>query len=140
MGMQILVPTGRETAVLISVSLGALVNLCLNLLWIPAYACAGAAAATLAAETVVLLAQVFFLRDTLRRLPLSPAPQSPLLGTAAASLISLPVKLTGLTPFPALLLSACLFFSSYALVLLALRDPLAREVWQLLTRRGKTSL
>ncbi len=58
LGIQILVPLGRERAVLASEVAGALVDLVLNLLLIPEYGAAGAAWGTLAAETVVLAVQV----------------------------------------------------------------------------------
>lgn len=57
MGMQIMIPLGREKTVLYSVLAGAAVDVAGNLLLIPQYGAAGAAGATLAAETVVFLFQ-----------------------------------------------------------------------------------
>ena len=57
LGIQILVPLGRENVVLVSEAAGALVDLVLNLLLIPKYGAAGAAWGTLAAEMVVLAVQ-----------------------------------------------------------------------------------
>lgn len=52
-GMQMLVPAGREKDVVIAAAIGAGVDLVLNLMLIPRFASAGAAAATLAAEICV---------------------------------------------------------------------------------------
>lgn len=57
MGMQILYPMDKIKIVIISVSGGAVVNLVLNILLIPGLEATGAAIATLAAETMVLILQ-----------------------------------------------------------------------------------
>ncbi|MBE6041283.1 MAG: flippase, partial [Clostridiales bacterium] len=49
-GLQLLVPDGREKDVVIAAVIGAAADLVLNLVLIPRFASAGAAAATLAAE------------------------------------------------------------------------------------------
>ena len=61
LGIQILVPTGREKVVLWSIVSGAAVDLVLNILWIPAFGPSGAAAATSVAEFVVLAVQFIVL-------------------------------------------------------------------------------
>ena len=58
-GNQMLVPLGRERVVMTSVICGALVDFGLNWLFIPKWGAAGAAAATLVAEFVVLVVQWF---------------------------------------------------------------------------------
>ena len=62
LGIQILVPLGREKMVLYSVILGALVDLVINALLIPKMGASGAAVGTLIAEAVVLVMQLFVLR------------------------------------------------------------------------------
>ena len=61
-GMQILYPLGRERGVVVSVAFGALVSLILNFALIPTMAHLGAAWATLAAESIVLIVQLFIIR------------------------------------------------------------------------------
>ncbi len=63
MGIEILIPLGRERSVLISVAIGAGVDLVLNLILIPQLGAAGAAIGTLAAEICVLAVQAFMLRS-----------------------------------------------------------------------------
>ncbi len=62
LGIQVLVPTGREKYVLYSEIAGAVTDLILNALLIPVYKADGAAIGTLVAEAVVLLVQVWALR------------------------------------------------------------------------------
>ncbi len=65
-GIQLLVPLGEEKLVFFSTCFGALVDIVLNVYCIPRYASTGAAIGTLAAELVVLGAQVWFIRSRLK--------------------------------------------------------------------------
>lgn len=69
LGIQIMVPTGQEKKVTLSVAIGGVVDLILNALLIPRLGAAGAAIGTLAAEAAVLVAQVGMSREILRSLP-----------------------------------------------------------------------
>ena len=93
----------------------------------------GAAIGTLAAEFAVLIWQAFTLRGELKELTgdLSPGKLIPALILSSAA--SLWVKMlipadTAIHCFAALALSALLFFGVYALFLLAVKEPLVREV------------
>ena len=57
LGIQMMVPLGRERTVLFSVAAGAVTDLALNLILIPAYGAAGAAVGTLIAEISVAAVQ-----------------------------------------------------------------------------------
>lgn len=60
-GIQILYPLGKDIKVVISVGIGALVSVTLNLLLIPIFAHIGAAIATFFAELVVLIVQLIMI-------------------------------------------------------------------------------
>ena len=62
MGIQMLIPMGQEYAVMISTFVGAIVDLVLNTILIPQLGANGAAIGTLAAELVVLIVQMVYLR------------------------------------------------------------------------------
>lgn len=62
MGIQILVPLGKERIVLYSEIAGAVIDLILNLILIPHMASAGAAIGTLTAELVVWIVQFVALK------------------------------------------------------------------------------
>jgi len=63
LGFEIMVPTGRDKAVLHSTIIGATVDVIINALLIPRYGAAGAAMGTLVAEIAVLLYQVLYLKN-----------------------------------------------------------------------------
>ena len=62
-GIQVLVPTGREKLVLYSVIVGAIVDIIINAFLIPFFGASGAAFGTLIAELLVLIVQIYYLRD-----------------------------------------------------------------------------
>lgn len=128
LGIQIMVPMGREKNVLISVVAGAVIDFILNLFWIPRYGAAGAALATTITEFSVLIIQIIMLRGILK----SVYKNVHFLQIGLALLIAggfvglIREKLSG-SPFLILLISAILFFGIYFLVLLLDREPDVRE-------------
>lgn len=64
-GVQYLVPSGRDKQYTISVLFGALVNIVINVVAIPRYGALAAAIATVAAELTVLIVQVWMVRGEL---------------------------------------------------------------------------
>ncbi|MDO4183245.1 MAG: flippase [Coriobacteriia bacterium] len=65
LGRQYLLPTQRDGLFTLSVCVGAVVNVGLNLVLIPLFAALGAAVATVCAEVAVLVAQVLMTREEL---------------------------------------------------------------------------
>lgn len=65
LGRQYLLPTNRDNMFTISVCIGAVVNVCVNLVLVPLLAATGAAIATVCAETSVLLVQIGVTRKEL---------------------------------------------------------------------------
>lgn len=66
-GIQYMVPMGLQGFMTVSTLLGMIVNILLNFLWIPMHKAQGAAAASVAAECVVALVQMIFIRKTLAK-------------------------------------------------------------------------
>ena len=128
LGIQILVPTGREKLVLYSVIVGAVTDVICNLLLIPKYLAAGAAMSNMIAEAAVLVFQTVALRREVGSAFRTIAYWKVALGLAAGTAASIWVMGLGLGSFTALVLSACLFFGAYALVLLVTKEQLVREV------------
>ena len=115
-GMQMLVPAGREKAVVAAAVIGAAVDLALNLLLIPRFASAGAAAATLAAEICVTSYMIHAagppVREVFSRIRCIPV----LIAATCASAAGTWVKLIELGSFTKLCISAACFFAVYALI------------------------
>lgn len=135
MGIQILVPLGRERMVLYSVIAGAVVDLIINALLIPKMAASGAAIGTLIAEAVVLVFQLFVLRkDNIGEVFAPVQYWKIIVGLAAGSAASFWTLFLNTGIFFVLLISAVLFFAVYAGVLLALKEPMAWEIINTLIR------
>lgn len=128
MGIQMLVPLGKEKIVLYSEIAGAVVDLIVNFALIPRYASVGAAIGTLAAEIVVWVVQFGALKQDI--IPAYKKIQYPqmLLALVIGCVASVWVKMLGWNSFFVLLLSAILFFGSYGLVLLIAHEPLVSEI------------
>ena len=128
LGIQILVPMGREKVVLYSEIAGAIVDVIVNALLIPKYASTGAAIGTLVAEFAVLVVQYWTLKNEVR----NSFEQIHYIRIAIAlvlgSVASLWVKLLSLGNFITLVISAALFFGVYVLVLLIFKEEMVLEI------------
>ena len=119
-----LVPKGREKAVLVSEIVGAVTDVLLNMLLIPRYEAAGAAMGTLAAEFMVLFIQYLALRreidSLLKRLPLKKAVGA--LGVAFLSSICVKRIFSDWNVFLLLIISAGTFWGIYGGSLILLKE------------------
>ena len=142
LGIQMLVPLGREKTVFYSVLAGAVVDFVLNLLWIPRFAATGAAAATLVAEGAVLAVQAHALRKEFFSAMKSLSWVRVLCALGLGCACAVPLKIRGaalfeekwavsagssMSAFLTLLLSAPAFFAAYLLLLFITKEPLVRE-------------
>ena len=124
-----LVPTGRETLVLRSVILGAVVDFLLNLILIPSLGASGAAIGTLCAEFAVTLLQFWYLRKLLTTIIRSIEFKDLLI----MLLVSIPViwivsNLRMSKLFCQLFISAVVYFGICGLVLLALGEKIINSI------------
>ena len=67
-GIQILIPFGKEKLTVISTVVGAIVNVILNSILIPLYSAAGAALATTIAELSVVIVQIYFIKSDITQM------------------------------------------------------------------------
>ena len=135
LGIQILVPLGKERFVLYSEIAGAIVDLILNAILIPKLGATGAAIGTLAAEAVVLIVQLIALKnddiqDAFRPVQYWKILIAVIVGCGACFW----VLLLNLGNFITLLISSVLFFAVYAGILLLLKEPMAGEIWDIIKR------
>ena len=135
MGIQTLVPLGKEKVVLKSEIAGAVVDLVLNWVLIPQYGAAGAAAGTLAAEAVVLGVQYWELRGELSSFFREYKWGRLLVGLALASAAGIWVKALGLRPILALVLSAVCFFGVYGGFMLWRKEETVVESFGIIRKR-----
>lgn len=128
-GLQMLVPMGRENQVLYSEIAGAIINLIINSILIPRLGAAGAAIGTVAAEVTVFIVQVLALKKVvipiLRKLPY----WKNILALLGGTVVSVGILLLNIGNFLILVISAILFFGVYTLILLLLREEMVGEIF-----------
>ena len=147
MGMQILVPSGREKLTTVSTIWGACVNLIVNLLMIPKFGAMGAVIGTVLAELTVLAVQTFFLR---KELPLffDGIEGGKLLAAILAATAGLIITRRILGPVPTvtvqeyllnLVVMSAVFCLVYGSALLVTREKGSRELLGKLRKKKGTS-
>lgn len=139
LGLQILVPLGKEKYVLYSEIAGAVTDFGINMLLIPRLASTGASIGTLAAEFVVFVVQYHVLRKEVapifRKLPYGKV----VVALGLASLASLWTKRLGVHAFIILIISVVLFMGVYALVLFLTKEPMMQEIVATVSNKFKRS-
>lgn len=129
MGIQIMIPLGKEKTVLYSEIVGLIVNVLLNVLLIPKLASVGAALATVAAEAAVWIVQFISLKkDTVQSYKQVKYVKI-IVAILISSLLSALIKFAPHGTFGTLCLSSVIFFLAYICILLLLREPLTYEIW-----------
>ncbi|MDO4169122.1 MAG: flippase [Lachnospiraceae bacterium] len=128
LGIQILVPLGKEKIVLYSEIAGAVIDLIINALLIPRLASSGAAIGTLIAEMVVLIVQYIALRDEVTELLKKIHYGKIILAIALSSFGSIWIVQFAFSNFITLMVSAILFFGIYGIILLITKEELVVEI------------
>lgn len=128
MGIQMLIPLGREKVVLYSEIAGAIVDLAINIVLIPIMSSSGAAIGTLVAEGVVWMVQYQALKEIVKESYLKIKYIPILLGITLAGILSYFIKSLYLNSFLTLLLSAVIFFAVYLIVLTLAKESLINEI------------
>lgn len=135
LGIQILVPLGKEKIVLYSEIAGAIVDVIINIMLIPRYASAGAAIGTLIAEFVVLIVQYIALKDDVtvafKQIHYYRILQALILGIT----VSIWVKFIEVGYFIKMVISSILFFGIYGLFLFLHKEEMIVEVWKTIIRK-----
>ena len=125
LGLQMLVPLGKEKIVLYSEVSGALTDLIINALLIPNYKSSGAAVGTVIAEFVVLAVQYIYLKSTVRTIFAEVSYWKIIVALVVSSVTSLAIPKLGLSNLLTLLVAALIFFASYFIVLIACKESFA---------------
>lgn len=136
-GMQILVPLGKEKLVFVSVAVGAIIDLIVNYVTIPVIASSGAALGTLIAEAVVLVVQLWVVRKQIRVLFEQVHFLKIFVVVILSSFCSMWIKTLALGNLLSLILSGGIFFAVYGVCLFLLKEPF---VIQILTDLKKARL
>lgn len=129
-GIQILTPLDREKEVLMSIIAGAVLDFLLNLVLIPKYGASGAAFATTAAELLVLVVQLIYLKNTTIFQWKSLKIWKYMIAATGGSMASVFVYTeVSVSAFFSLVITAVLFFGVYVIILLILKEE---QLWEIL--------
>lgn len=128
LGIQILVPTGREKYVLYSEIVGAIVDLILNVILIPICQSTGAAIGTLIAEFSVLVVQYCVLRKEIKCVFVTIKYFKIFISVILSIISSIWIVSLNLGSFLTLLTSAILFFAVYFVSLIIMKEALIIEI------------
>lgn len=129
-GLEILVPCGREKMVLVSEVVGAVVDVTINAALIPKYSSVGAAIGTTVAEFVVLMVQLVAVRNEFSNI-LDPAKYYKIIiATCIAGVLSYYfIHMFHFGVFITLVISSIEFFSIYFIVALLIKETMICEIW-----------
>lgn len=151
LGIQVLVPLGKEKYVLYSEIWGAVVDLILNIILIPGLKSTGAAIGTTVAEIVVLVVQVYYLTKFKNEISILKVFKKIsywkiIIAMAVGTALSVWVKFIDVPWFKEnvrvhnfilLAISAIPFFCAYAVVLIVLKDKMMLEILGSFTKKLK---
>lgn len=139
MGIQILVPLGREIVVLQSEIAGAIIDLVINLILIPRYKAVGAAIGTLSAELVVLVVQYSALKMDVGEIIKKYNWKRLVLALCLGTGFCLWIKTVNLQPFTSVLFSSFCFFCVYGLVLIWKKEEIVTELLMIVRNKLQIS-
>lgn len=134
LGIQMLVPLGKEKIVLYSEIAGAITDIALNYIFIPIYGATGAALGTLAAEAVVLVFQISYMKKDIKNIFKNVSYLKIILGNIGAILTVVFLKNFVISdgPFLVLASSSIIYFGVYFIILMFLKERLVLECLLLL--------
>jgi O-antigen/teichoic acid export membrane protein len=127
-GIQILMSINQERYLFISVLMGAVVNLILNLLLIPVYKHNGAAITTCFVEFIILLIQLQYTKRYMKGKIINISNISYLIGSFLVFAITYIVSEIGLNDLLTIIVSVILGTVFYVIVILLYKDPLGKFV------------
>ena len=136
-GNQILIPMNREKYFMVAVTIGAVINLILNLLLMPKFGIIGASVATLFAELSQMMVQLHFSKEYLVSNISIKSLVNVIIATVVSTipLIILNQLITITIPFYSLMLEGFAFFSLYLVILLLLKEEVTIQLFSLLAKK-----
>ncbi len=129
LGIQMLIPLGKEKYVLYSEIAGAIVDLILNAIFIPKIGASGAALGTLVAEFVVLLVQVYSFREDALPIFKQLRYWDILAGMAIAAIaVYFLGNILSVSAFMHLFITAVVYFGIYGIFMLVCKNEIMMQI------------
>lgn len=127
-GNQVLIPMGREKHFMKAVFIGAIIDLILNLLLMPNFGCYGAAIATLIAECSQMIIQLYYSREEIITNIKWNSIMKIVFSTAISTLFTVIImKFVEINAFVNIIIAAFIFFGTYLVLLLLLKEEVLRS-------------
>lgn len=127
-GIEVLIPTGKETIVLIASVVAAVVDVIVNALLIPSMRASGAAIGTLVAEAVVFVIQFWYMRKEMTPIFRSIKLWKPVVALVLAAIPTFFLRSLSIPDFWLLAVTAVVFFGVYGIALLLCKDSMVTEL------------
>lgn len=137
---QILLPSGREKYITISVIAGAITNCTLNFILIPVFHENGAAAATVAAEFVVLMIQIYYSKDLFKFRIFTLDNIKYVISSLVMAIVIIFIGMFVKNDILLVLASIVLGGFIYLVMLVLLKDEITKEVIVMIKRKLKTNI
>lgn len=135
LGIQILVPFGKEKIVLLSEVVGAIIDTIINIMCIPMFGATGAAFGTLIAEIFVFVVQFFYLRKMILPIFASIRYSQIIIGSILSGICcSLVLKLSA-SSIVRLILSSFVYFGVYLAFMLFNKNGTIVEIWNTILKK-----
>jgi O-antigen/teichoic acid export membrane protein len=130
LGIQILVPLGKELMVLYSEISGAVANIIVNVLLIPKFGPVGSAIGLVCAECTVFIVQFIALRDYAPKLIKNVKWEKLIFALSISGIASFFIqRLVGKSSIMQIIVAAIFFFGIYGLVLWLMKEPFIIDTW-----------
>lgn len=135
---QVLIPQGRDSAFMVAVVSGAILNVILNALLMPKYGCTGAAIATLLAESTQMSIQFHFVKGTiLKNIRLKTLMNTMISACTACGVIILIRMIVNINAFVNLIFTSIIFAIIYSFLILFFKEENAWEILNEVLRKVK---
>lgn len=130
-GNQILLPNGRDSQFMKAVILGAIVDVCFNIMLMPQFAATGAAIATLIAEIAQMSIQFCYAKKEILEIINYKSLIKSIIAGVSAAIFDISIKNhIEYNPFINLLITALVYGGIYILTLVVLRETYINEIFE----------
>lgn len=135
MGVQIMIPMGKESKVLVSVCIGAIMDLIINILLIPEFSVSGAAIGTLVAEVTVFIYQYFACRELFHSLFREVRPCKIIISAIVAVFMSVWTLKVSMNLLILFIISCICYGGSYIICLLVFQENFILELFKMIRKK-----
>ena len=136
-GIQYLITTGKQKVFTITVVIGAISNFILNLILIPKLKAEGSAIASVVAEFLILIVQIFYLRKTFDFKKILLSNIKYLVYSIIMLIVVILIGMNLSQSFTTLIIQILAGIMTYGIILLITKEPLLNEIMRIIKKKVK---